>query len=157
MDALYLPGGYPELHLKTLAANDSLILDIAAFHFHDKPILAECGGLLYLLKELTYQEVTQKMVGLLPGAAALSGGLKGLGLMEVSFPDGPLRGHSFHHSELAMDLLPAFTAQRHDGKKERVEVVFKKNNLIASYVHFYFPSNPKAAAALFTGLGRGQS
>ncbi|MDR2300730.1 MAG: cobyrinate a,c-diamide synthase [Deltaproteobacteria bacterium] len=150
VNALYLPGGYPELHLGALSENRPLIMDIAAFHFADKPILAECGGLLYLLKKLTYKGVTRDMVGLLPGEAVLTDGLKGLGMMEVDLPEGSLRGHSFHHSELTMDLEPLCLAKRADGRNERLEVVYRKNNLTASYVHFYFPSNPKAAAALFS-------
>jgi cobyrinic acid a,c-diamide synthase len=148
--ALYLPGGYPELSLETLAANSTLAEDILAFQRAGRPILAECGGLLYLLSSLTYGELTRKMVGLLPGRATLSGGLKGLGLMEADLPEGRLRGHSFHHSELVLDLAPLCPARRQDGRGERQEVVYRLGRLTASYIHFYFPSNPTAAAALFS-------
>ncbi|MDR3135557.1 MAG: cobyrinate a,c-diamide synthase, partial [Deltaproteobacteria bacterium] len=52
--ALYLPGGYPELYLETLSNNRALASDIRAFHQANKPILAECGGLLYLLDSLSH-------------------------------------------------------------------------------------------------------
>ena len=52
-DALYLPGGYPELHLAQLAANQSMQHSIRAHHAQGKPILAECGGMLYVLDRLT--------------------------------------------------------------------------------------------------------
>jgi cobyrinic acid a,c-diamide synthase len=52
-DALYLPGGYPELHLERLAANTAMKAAIRAHHTAGRPILAECGGLLYLLDSLT--------------------------------------------------------------------------------------------------------
>ncbi|MDR2386578.1 MAG: cobyrinate a,c-diamide synthase [Deltaproteobacteria bacterium] len=150
LEALYLPGGYPELHLEALASNHSLIKDLVAFHLAEKPILAECGGLLYLLNKLTYQGQSKNLVGLLPGQAVLTDGLKGLGMMEVDLPEGTIRGHAFHHSELTMNLEPLCAAKRADGRNERLEVVYRKNNLTASYLHFYFPSNPRAAAALFS-------
>ncbi len=55
-DALYLPGGYPELHLERLAANQALLAAVRAHHAADKPILAECGGMLYLMESLTDQQ-----------------------------------------------------------------------------------------------------
>ncbi|MDR0621927.1 MAG: cobyrinate a,c-diamide synthase [Deltaproteobacteria bacterium] len=148
--ALYLPGGYPELHLDTLAANRALAQDIADFHRAGRPILAECGGLLYLLESLSHGGQTGTMVGLLPGRAELSGGLKGLGLMEAEMPGGPLRGHSFHHSHLSMDLTPLCRAKRRDGRPDRLEVVYRQGRLTASYIHFYFPSNPQAVAEIFS-------
>ncbi|MDR0354513.1 MAG: cobyrinate a,c-diamide synthase [Deltaproteobacteria bacterium] len=149
-EALYLPGGYPELHLEALSAADSLARDIRAFHEAGQPILAECGGLLYLLRTLTYEGKTARMAGILPGDAVLSGGLKGLGLMSAELPEGVLRGHSFHHSQLSMDSVPLIKAVRHDGRAERQENVFRLGRLTASYLHFYLPSNPAAAASLFS-------
>ena len=52
VDALYLPGGYPELHLDQLAANHTMKAAICAHHAAHKPIVAECGGMLYLLESL---------------------------------------------------------------------------------------------------------
>jgi cobyrinic acid a,c-diamide synthase len=149
--ALYLPGGYPELHLDALAGNRALADDIKAFGQAGRPILAECGGLLYLLSSLSGGGRARDMVGLLPGRAAMGGGLKGLGLMWADLPEGRLRGHSFHHSELAMEMEPLAYAQRQDGRGGRLEAVYRQGRLTASYVHFYLPSNPEAAAALFSG------
>ncbi|MDR1296856.1 MAG: cobyrinate a,c-diamide synthase [Deltaproteobacteria bacterium] len=148
-DALYLPGGYPELHLERLSANHGLIADIRAFHEAGRPILAECGGLLYLLRSLASGGQSAGMVGLLPGSAVLSPGLRGLGLMSARLPEGEIRGHSFHHSELDMDLEPLVGAVRQDGRLDRQENVYRIGRLTASYLHFYWPSNPVAAAKLF--------
>jgi cobyrinic acid a,c-diamide synthase len=148
--ALYLPGGYPELHLETLSENVGLIKDIQDHQASGRPILAECGGLLYLLKSLGYQGRELNMAGLLPGRASLTGGLRGLGLMRADLPEGTLRGHSFHHSELEMDLSPALYGIRQDGRPKPGEPVYRVGRLTATYIHFYLPSNPQAAAALFT-------
>ena len=50
VDSVYLPGGYPELHLSALAANSSMRAALHRHHQANKPIYAECGGLLYTLE-----------------------------------------------------------------------------------------------------------
>ncbi|MDR1037035.1 MAG: cobyrinate a,c-diamide synthase [Deltaproteobacteria bacterium] len=148
-DALYLPGGYPELHLGALAANRG-VMEGTRRHFEaDRPILAECGGMLYLLEELGLDGVYSEMAGILPGRAALTGGLRGLGLMSADLPEGTLRGHSFHHSSLNIGLEPVCRARRQDQRRQESEDIFRVRRLTASYVHFYLPSNPEAAARLF--------
>jgi cobyrinic acid a,c-diamide synthase len=148
-DALYLPGGYPELHLKALSENTPVLEGIRAHHARGKPILGECGGMLYLLEELGYQGESAKLVGILPGKAVLSGGLRGLGLMGAELPEGFLRGHSFHHSSLDISIEPIARAERLDKRRQASEDVFRVGRATASYLHFYFPSNPEAAARLF--------
>lgn len=72
-DSVYLPGGYPELHLQTLADNLAMKQALLAHHQAGKPIYAECGGFLYLLERLTDKDgYSAEMTGLLPGRAQLS-------------------------------------------------------------------------------------
>ncbi|MDR1080666.1 MAG: cobyrinate a,c-diamide synthase [Deltaproteobacteria bacterium] len=148
-DALYLPGGYPELHLEELASNRAAMDGVRRHFESDRPILAECGGMLYLLEELGFGGASSEMAGILPGRAALTGGLRGLGLMSADLPEGTLRGHSFHHSSLNIGLEPVCRAKRQDRRRQESEDVFRVRRLTASYVHFYLPSNPEAAARLF--------
>lgn len=148
-DALWLPGGYPELHLGALAGNHGMRAAIAAHHAAGRPTLAECGGMLYLCESLRGTAGDgAPMVGLLPATAALGPRLAALGQQSVALPAGELRGHTFHHSTLDT-ALPAWrratTASGAPG-----EAIFRVGALTASYVHFYFPSNPQAAAWLFT-------
>ncbi|MBF0219759.1 MAG: cobyrinate a,c-diamide synthase [Gammaproteobacteria bacterium] len=152
-DALYFPGGYPELHLAALAANTSLHQAIREHHRAAKPIVAECGGMLYLLQSLTAKEERAALVGLLPAAATMQKGVAGLGMHSVTLPlpqPQTFRGHTFHHSSLtqAPQPLTLSTPQRQGGKPE---AVYTLGSLIASYLHLYFPSNPEATAALFRG------
>jgi cobyrinic acid a,c-diamide synthase len=148
-DALYLPGGYPELHLDRLAANRGMKEAIRAHHAADRPLVAECGGMLYLLESLTdVQGHDAAMVGLLPGRAVMQPRLANLGLQGAQLAEGALRGHTFHHSRLSAGGEPAgyAAAARHQG---RGEPLFRQGRLLASYLHWYFPSNPQAAARLF--------
>ncbi|MBZ0097052.1 MAG: cobyrinate a,c-diamide synthase [Sulfuricella sp.] len=148
-DSLYLPGGYPELHLQALQANRAMGESIRAHHAADRPILAECGGMLYLLETLTDAEGRRaEMVGLLPGHAVMQPRLTALALQAVQLPAGELRGHTFHHSRLETKLAPVARGRCPNGGAT-AEAVFRDQGLTASYVHFYFPSNPAAVAGLF--------
>ena len=152
-DALYLPGGYPELHLERLAANEMMKAAIRAHHAAGRPIVAECGGMLYLLQSLTdAQGRRAAMAGLLPGGATLQDKLANLGLHGIELPEGALRGHTFHYSRMESPLMPiAWSEGARPGR--RGEPAYRTGRLHASYLHLYFPSNPLAAARLFAPYG----
>ncbi len=148
-DAVYLPGGYPELHLDALSGNVALKQDLAAHVADGRPLLAECGGMLYLLRRLT--DATGRgapMAGLLPGEAWMQRRLAALGPQEVELPEGRLRGHTFHHSRLECSLEPLTRARCPNGRAT-AEAVYRQDRLTASYLHLYFPSNPEVAARFF--------
>ncbi|WP_349572409.1 cobyrinate a,c-diamide synthase [Azotobacter salinestris] len=148
VDSLYLPGGYPELHLDRLAGNAPLRAAICAHHEAGKPILAECGGMLYLLEALTDLDGRREaMLGLLPGEAWMQPKLAALALQEVELDGARLRGHSYHHSTLACALTPVAHGECPNYRRT-AEAVYRRGRLTASYIHFYLPSAPRAAAAL---------
>ncbi|MBA1225189.1 cobyrinate a,c-diamide synthase [Stutzerimonas stutzeri] len=148
VDSLYLPGGYPELHLRALSRNGPMAEAIRAHHAAGKPILAECGGMLYLLDGLTDRgDERAEMLGLLPGEARMQQRLSALALQEVELPEGRLRGHTFHHSTLESPLQPLARGECPNYKRT-AEAVYRSGRLTASYIHFYLPSDPLAAAAL---------
>jgi cobyrinic acid a,c-diamide synthase len=147
-DAAWLPGGYPELHAEHLANERALWTALAAHVDAGKPLLAECGGMMSLFETLTDGEGRDHaLAGLLPGAVRMQKRLAALGHQEVVLPEGTLRGHTFHYSRSETALPPLVRAQRPDGREG--EAVYRRQRLTASYVHFYFPSNPEAAARLF--------
>ena len=149
VDSLYLPGGYPELHLARLEANQAMAQAIRDHHAAGKPIHAECGGMLYLLERLTDQAgASARMLGLLPGEATLQPRLTALALQEVELPEGRLRGHTFHHSALTSALEPIARGECPNYKRS-AEAVYRIGRLTASYIHFYLASDPLAAAQLF--------
>lgn len=149
-DSLYLPGGYPELHLQQLQDNVAMRDAIRAHHASNKPIFAECGGMLYLLKSLTDAQGNRaEMAGILPGHAVMQKKRVNLGMHSVTLPEGEFRGHTFHHSMMEIPTAPIAltTPMRARGKSE---AVYRIGNLHASYLHYYLPSNPGAAAHFFT-------
>lgn len=153
-DALFLPGGYPELHAATLAANTACAEAIRSHAASGKPIVAECGGMLYLLESLTDSEgVRTPMLGLLQGHAAMHERLCALGMqMLESKQHGTMTGHAFHYSSMTTDMLPVCRATRPQGGPPG-EPVFRSGAIAATYMHGYWPSNPALAAALFEGAG----
>jgi cobyrinic acid a,c-diamide synthase len=148
-DAIYLPGGYPELHLKRLEGNHAIKASLQAHARAGRPIYAECGGMLYLLEGLLDRDGERgAMVGLLPGRARLMPRLVGLGIESIALPGGEVRGHSFHHSALESPMTPICRGRRRsDGTPG--EPFYRLGPVRASYLHLYFPSAPEAVAALF--------
>lgn len=148
--SVYLPGGYPELHLAQLSANRAMAAALQKHVDAGKPLYAECGGMLYLLESLTdVKGQRAAMAGILPGNAMMQPRLKGLGYQTVPLPGGVLRGHTFHHSTMETPLTPWARGERLYNTSQG-EAIYRQENLVASYLHTYFPSNPRAAAELFS-------
>src|SRR6185437_1269354 len=101
-DSVYLPGGYPELHLAQLGANRALAQSLRRHVDAEKPVYAECGGMLYLLESLTdAQGIRATLAGILPGHAQLHARLQAIGYQSAPLAGGALRGHAFHHSTIS--------------------------------------------------------
>ncbi|NNC29584.1 cobyrinate a,c-diamide synthase [Longimicrobium terrae] len=149
-DALYLGGGYPELHAAALAANAPMLDAIRAFAASGRPVYAECGGLMYLAEWLVDADgARHAMAGVIPGTSAM-GGLT-IGYREArALADSPVaqsgwmvRGHEFHHSTLAApSIRPAYRLDNGavDG------FVSIDGNILASYLHLHFGADPRMAA-----------
>jgi len=147
-DAVWLPGGYPELHGPALTANRRLWKELTEQVDAGKPVLAECGGMMSLFETLDdIDGQTYALGGLLPGRVRMQKRLAALGMQEVDLPEGALRGHSFHYSNTETGLAPLCATRRADGRTG--EAVYRRQRLTASYMHLYFPSNPEAVARLF--------
>lgn len=149
VDALWLPGGYPELHTKKLSENNNLKVDIKAFFSSGKPILAECGGFLYCLQTLTDLEERQyPMLALIDGHGAMRGKRGCQGMQSARLPEGEFRAHAHHRSR--SDGTPeAFSFGKRQRHPAPGEAVYRVKGLTASYLHLFFPSNPEALAKLF--------
>ena len=141
VDALWLPGGYPELYAEVLSSSPTL-RSIHRFVDSGGAVLAECGGMMLLGRELVdHAGEHWPMAGLFPFATVMQQRLAGLGYREEQ--DGA-RGHEFHHSTREGDdsSQKAFSLMRGD---EGVRL----KNLRASYIHWYFPSAPEQVAGWF--------
>lgn len=148
-DAVWLPGGYPELHAGALSAATRWQDSLRSAHAGGLPILAECGGLMAIADSLTdLAGRTWKMAGLLPGSVQMQTQLAAIGLQGWTTENGQLRGHAFHYSRLETAVEPAAHTIKHP-VGERGEAIYRSEAMTASYFHAYFPSCPAAAAHLF--------
>ena len=149
VDALWLPGGYPELHAATLAENTGLHRQIQRFYQTGKPILAECGGFLYSLQTLTdLDERQHAMLGLLDGHGAMRGKRGCQGMQTAVLPEGDIRAHA-HHRSRSGDTPEPLAHGRRQHHPAPGEAIFRVGGLTASYLHLFFPSNPDAVAQIF--------
>jgi len=152
-DALLLAGGFPEVYGAALAANAPLRAQVAAFAASGRPVLAECGGLLYLAQELD----GHAMCGALPLRARMTERLS-LGYREaVAATATPwldagerVRGHEFHYTQVepaqdqpAQVELPAAWTLSARGR-ERTEG-YVRGGVQASYLHVHWAAHPQLA------------
>ncbi|NTS75560.1 cobyrinate a,c-diamide synthase [Catenovulum sp. SM1970] len=153
-DALYLPGGYPELYAEQLSQNEAFIQSLKAFAYSQKPILAECGGMLYLLEQLKLDDGTCiDMSGVLPGSGQMHKRISSIGMQGADFSlltgqKHQLTGHSYHYSSAEINLPIRLTGTTHPYKTHG-ENIYWQNNILASYIHWYFASNPDFVCSFF--------
>jgi cobyrinic acid a,c-diamide synthase len=153
-DALLLAGGFPEVYGEELEANAPLRAQVAAFAASGRPVLAECGGLLYLSEELDGHE----MCGALALRARMTERLS-LGYREaVAVTPTPwltagerVRGHEFHYTQVepvgdepsaADEPPPAWTLSARG--RERTEG-YVRGGVHASYLHVHWAAHPQLA------------
>ncbi|MDP3707118.1 MAG: cobyrinate a,c-diamide synthase [Polaromonas sp.] len=151
-DALWLPGGYPELHALTLAGNSAMKASLAQHVQAGKPVWAECGGMMALFDELTTTDgASHPMWGVLPGRVTMQKRLAALGPQQLGVAGGMLRGHTFHYSTCATALPALARTQAAPGRTLRGEgeALYASGSVKASYFHAWFASSPAAAARLF--------
>ena len=142
--AVYLPGGYPELHAEQLSGASAFHASMRAAHAAGLPVLAECGGLMVCADSLTDQAgITWPMTGLLPGAVSMQSKLAGLGSQSL----GTLRGHTVHYSRFNTALAADAHTIKHPSGVQG-EAVYRHGSLTASYFHAYFSSCPESVAAM---------
>lgn len=148
-DAIWLPGGYPELHPDGLTNNRPMIEALRQHITAGKPLLAECGGMIALAESLVDTEgQMHRLMGILPGTVHMQKKLAALGMQSLSLPDGTLGGHTFHYSTFDCPLTPI--AHTQDAHQKQSEAVYGAHRLTATYFHAYFPSAPAAVAALLS-------
>ena len=167
LDGLYVGGGYPEEYAEALSANKRMLTDIRQFAASGCPVYAECGGLIYLSRDLERLDGKQyPLVGLLPVTTRMLERKKFLGYVEVSLKESSLwgsegttlRGHEFHYSELTGDPTAnrdwkAVYRVRRPLSEAVVDEGFQCGRVLASYVHLHLASRPEAVEHFITNCG----
>mgnify|MGYP000993950325 CR=1 FL=1 len=154
-DGYYFGGGYPELHLDELAANNSMKEALAEKVQEDVPVYAECGGMMYLCKSVKGQDgLSRDMTGVFDATVEMTPRLQALGYVEatcvndcvLSPAGGTVRGHVFHYSRVASHSGERFSYRLSKDKGiDGAADGFTKNNALASYLHLHFGSELRFA------------
>mgnify|MGYP001291828035 FL=1 len=148
VDGLFLGGGFPECFLDELEANESLRADIRAAIDDGLPAYAECGGLMYLARSITWRGRTRRMVGVIAGDIVMHDKPVGRGYVRLTetgaspwpaqpAPPAEIAAHEFHYSSienLAPDTRFAYEVKRGHGADGRHDGILQRN-LVASYSH----------------------
>lgn len=156
LDALYIGGGFPELHLERLSQNHSFLESLRAFSDSGKSIYAECGGYMYIGNTITdFEGRTYPMAGLIPVEAEMTSRLQGMGYRKGIFlrdnflglAGSIVHGHEFHYSRVrfqatetngdssAFELFKGECSMRMEG--------YAKDQIVASYLHLNFAGHPE--------------
>jgi len=154
MDGMIFCGGYPELYAKALSGNRAMLTAVRERLLSGLPCIAECGGFLYLQKELTDEvNKTYEMAGVFPGRGYRGRGLERFGYIDCSVRKGRLfglegmriRAHEFHYYQCD-NTGDALTARKASGEKEWTTGIVN-DNLYAGFPHIYFYGNEIFAEA----------
>ncbi len=159
---IYFGGGYPELFAESLSANKTLMNEIKTQSLQGMPLYGECGGFMYLCRDITVMDGTTKypMTGCFPFSAVMSKKMRSLGYRQISLKQDTLigscgdvlRGHEFHYSSLEGNTIDHSVIQRvyhtagRDGQEVSVDG-YQRGNTLGSYLHVHFDSMAGAAPA----------
>ena len=153
LDALYIGGGFPEMNLSYLTSNRGMIAAIKKMAEDGLPIYAECGGLMYLAKEIMWKEKKYSLAGVLPVSIEMHDKPQGHGYCEMTVDkDNPfydkgvvIKGHEFHYSKIFdydPEIKSCLSVSRGCGCfHDRDGLTYK--NVFASYLHVHALASPE--------------
>jgi cobyrinic acid a,c-diamide synthase len=147
IQGLYLCGGYPELYLDALSANESMLCAIKSAVSGGLPTVAECGGFMYLHRAVD----GYKMAGVIDATAYKTPKLQRFGYTELFASHDNLlcaagdsiRAHEFHFYESTKPGAD-FLARKPFHEQTR-PCVHATDTLYAGFAHLFLPANPRFA------------
>jgi cobyrinic acid a,c-diamide synthase len=149
-DAVWLPGGYPELYPQVLSENKTMAQSMHEHVNLNRPVWAECGGMMVLFESIEQIDGSiHPMWGVLPGKTVMQKKLAKLGPQKLTLNKGELRGHTFHYSLATTTLSTTKHTNPPDSRGGKGEEIYQYGPVRASYFHPWFASNPDSAASLF--------
>ncbi|PKQ60344.1 cobyrinic acid a,c-diamide synthase [Labilibaculum filiforme] len=139
-DLLYFAGGYPELYLEELSSNKSMKNSVKEFCSNGGRTLAECGGMMYLCDSIIDSDSNEfPMVGFLHQKTSMENMKLRLGYRKVHIDEAIFYGHEFHYSHIKNPLKNLAIGEIYSARDKKMDTyLFRKNNTIASYIHFYW-------------------
>jgi len=166
VDAVYIGGGFPEVHAERLEANTGFLRSLADQTAGGLPVYAECGGLMLLSRSIEWRGRRFRMAGVLPVDIDVGNAPQGHGYVEIVV-DTPnpfyaigvvLRGHEFHYSRIAVASPDSGSGESLQSEPARSACLVRRgtgaagkrdglivNNVWASYTHLHASATPEWA------------
>jgi cobyrinic acid a,c-diamide synthase len=154
LDALYIGGGFPETNLTSLSINQEMIDTLRRLVEDGLPVYAECGGLMYLAKDVEWNGKKHSLSGILPISIQMNNKPQGHGYCEaIVDKKNPfykictiIKGHEFHYSNITnyydADINSSLSMKRGVGCfNKRDGIIYK--NVFASYLHIHALATPE--------------
>lgn len=168
VNGLYIGGGFPEMFVSELETNLSMRRALREHIESGMPVYAECGGLMYLCRSITWEGQKGQMAGVIPADVEMTHRPQGLGYVVLAAtgacdwfnPAEPVKCHEFHHSRLAglpADTRFAWRTVRGAGINGEADGIVYRN-LLAGYAHLHScgaPSWAQSFAAHVRNTGYG--
>ncbi len=156
VDGVYLGGGYPEMFSHELNANSSMRKSVCDWAERGGPLYAECGGLMYLGRNILIDGDKREMCGALPIETELMRKRSALGYREVTTSQGlilgplgtSIRGHEFHYSRIASHQDTDDVSYNVLGEDTDTVTSVSYKNTLASYTHLHWGGRPDVAGAI---------
>ncbi len=164
VDALIIGGGFPETHAARLGGNASLRESVRAAAEDGLPVYAECGGLMYLSRSITWGGATYPMAGVIEADTIMHGRPVGHGYAEAVVDSGNpffdrgtvVRGHEFHYSSIMGEgaaLSTAYALSRGTGALPGRDGITRLS-VLASYIHIHARGFPGWAPGIVRAARR---
>ncbi len=163
VDGVFFGGGFPEINAEKLMKNESMRNSILDAHQQGTILYGECGGMMYLLEKLIDCDGRSfKMCGVLKGMSKMENRRQGLGYVIADVASNNIicksgdsfRAHEFHWSKLLDipdDSVFAYNTRKSNGNKNGFDGLLNKN-VLASYSHVHFSSNPRLAENFLSAM-----
>ncbi len=153
LDALYIGGGFPEMNLSGLASNKKMTIAIKTSAEEGLPIYAECGGLMYLAKEIIWKGKEHSLSGVLPIVIHMHDKPQGHGYCEALVDNenpffkvgNVIKGHEFHYSKIYdydAEIKSSLSVSRGEGCFNKRDGLTYKN-VFATYIHVHALATPE--------------
>lgn len=161
--ALLIGGGYPELYAKQLSANTKMREAVKNAAENEMPIVAECGGFMYLHACLKDKEgLCYDMAGVIPGTCFYTGKLVRFGYIALREKQnyflqngGEIKGHEFHYYDSTCNGADVTAVKPMTGKE--YPCIIENETQWMGFPHLYYPSNPMFAKAFVEKAGKYQT
>lgn len=163
VDGIFIGGGFPELNAGRLMENESMRKSMLEAHKQGIVIYGECGGMMYLLEKLIDCDGRSfNMCGVLRGTSKMENRRQGLGYIiaeaacdnVICKKGDTFRAHEFHWSRLMdvpVETLFAYRTRKSNGRRSGSDGICR-GNVLASYTHVHFSSNPELAKNLLSAM-----